>query len=230
MDRPGPASHGHGMDPFEYQQPILVDKTGGHVATVNAVAQASINAGRIDSEAWGPWLAAAFAKTVRRVTPTLFDRLAALPDATVVESTVPSDPSGHGRAVAFPPMQVADFPRDIARAQVSGLELDRRGLVTTPLDRVEHMLAMPGGALVIINDSLGMSTGKEAAQAAHGAWLAGLTDPKAAWPFTDHVAIRRVTGPDFAALAARRDAVPCRDAGRTEFAQPTVTVLAFSRR
>lgn len=209
----------------ELVQVILVDSTGTHAETVTAAAQASLTAFRMASDSWEPWLAASFTKTVRRVKPAQFDLAASRFDARDITVRRHGPPTGMGRALAFAPMLAADFPREVVRAQVAGTDMDRTGL-TRATEATLQFLLDGAECLVVVNDDLGMSTGKECAQAAHGAWLGALA--LGVTPYKVNPVIRRVDQATFDALCARPDGVVCMDAGRTELAGPTRTVVTFT--
>ncbi|MCU6479067.1 hypothetical protein [Arthrobacter sp. A2-55] len=149
-------------------QPIvlLVDKAdpGNHFDAVVAVAMASVAAYAHQpasglSPTWEPWLGQSFAKTVRRADRKAFERIAGTGGQRVY--------LGSAQAIAFTPTTYGHMPKILAHLQVSGTELPRRP---------ENRQADAADVRIVLNASLGMSTGKTAAQAAHAlfAWFTGL--------------------------------------------------------
>ena len=106
---------------------------------------------------WRPWAQGAFAKSVRRADAKMFAKVASeFPCHAMAQI-------GTARAMGFAPMQADSLPKRLAKLQVSGTTLPAGG----------HM--EPTMVRIALNDSLGMSTGKAAAQAAHAlfAWVTG---------------------------------------------------------
>ncbi|MBW4096435.1 MAG: hypothetical protein HIU81_14255 [Acidobacteria bacterium] len=85
--------------------------------------------------------------------------------ATVREAIDAS--SGLVTALAFAPVRYSDMPSDLRRLQVSG----------TCLPSVPQPV-IPGAPTVVLNGTLGMTTGKAAAQAAHAVmdWMINVLD------------------------------------------------------
>ncbi|MFF9202107.1 peptidyl-tRNA hydrolase [Streptomyces sp. NPDC014986] len=113
------------------------------------------------------WQDARIRKVVRRARGAEWRRAEALPGITV---------TGESAEVrVFPPVPLDGWPRDLARLQVSGTDLDDPDPVP-PAD--------PGTPVLWLNPALGMSAGKAMAQAGHGAQLAWWELPdeaRAAW-------------------------------------------------
>ncbi|MGW0335949.1 peptidyl-tRNA hydrolase [Streptomyces sp. NPDC003011] len=107
------------------------------------------------------WQDARIRKVVRRARGAEWRRAEALPGITV---------SGKSAEVrVFPPVPLDGWPKDLARLQVSGTDLDDP---EPPVD------ADPSAPVLWLNPDLDMSAGKAMAQAGHGAQLAwwGLSD------------------------------------------------------
>ena len=196
----------------EYVQAVALLRAGSHEDAVRAVAAASVGAWLAvpDDPAWQPWLAGSFAKSVRRARPAQYAALSGWAAA--------SAGFGDARACAGPPTTYPGMDPRVAGLQVSGTELARAG--------------WPGpgpGPTVLLDDSLGMSTGKAAAQAAHAlfAWAVHLSAPARADWQADGMAfsVLGLPGPDFARAAARPGPVTIADAGHTEVAPGSTTAI-----
>ncbi|NUQ97847.1 MAG: peptidyl-tRNA hydrolase, partial [Streptomyces sp.] len=113
------------------------------------------------------WQDARIRKVVRRARGAEWRRAEALPGITV---------SGKSAEVrVFPPVPLDGWPKDLAKLQVSGTDLD---------DPEPPAKADPAVPVLWLNPDLGMSAGKAMAQAGHGAQLAWweLSDEeRAAW-------------------------------------------------
>lgn len=196
-------------------QPIVLLRAGTHEDAVRAVALASVTAylQTADDPAWTDWLAARFTKTVRRAKAGLFAQITPLAAA---HATV-----GEAQALALVPVSYDEMADSVRKCQVAGTELPRLGWPQANGHGPLH-------PQIAINEDLGMSTGKTAAQAAHGlfAWFLRLADAdRAAWlaqgaPFG-------LTGLDKAAFAehARDARVIINDAGFTEVTPGSATVI-----
>ncbi|MCW4465733.1 hypothetical protein OK351_09460 [Glutamicibacter sp. MNS18] len=148
-------------EPGELVQPIIlrIDKEDpcGQDEGIAAAALASVAAFLQNPEnpAWGPWAAGAFAKSVRRANPKMFAKvLEEFEEHALIEV-------GAAQAAGLVPLPANALPKRLAKLQVSGTELPESGQVFT------------GQVQVVLDGSLGMSTGKACAQAAHAlfAWL-----------------------------------------------------------
>ncbi|WUH90142.1 peptidyl-tRNA hydrolase [Streptomyces sp. NBC_00433] len=158
------------------------------------------------------WQDARIRKVVRRARGAEWRKAAALPGITVT-----------GRAAevrVFPPVPLDGWPKDLAKLQVSGTELDDPEPVAAP----------PEGVPVLwTNPDLTMSAGKAMAQAGHGAQLAWWeldAAERAAWTAAGFPLAVRTPAPDeWARLTAT--ALPVvRDAGFTEIPPGSPTVVA----
>ncbi|WP_030208519.1 peptidyl-tRNA hydrolase [Streptomyces sp. NRRL S-87] len=158
------------------------------------------------------WQDARIRKVVRRARGAEWRKAATLPGLTV-----------HGDAAevrVFPPVPLDGWPKELAKLQVSGTELDDPGPVEAPGNGVPVLWLSP---------ELEMSAGKAMAQVGHGAQLAwwALDDAaRAAWRAADfRLAVRTATPAHWARLTT--DGLPVvRDAGFTEIAPNSATVVA----
>jgi peptidyl-tRNA hydrolase len=210
-------------NPTEYIQPImlLVDKSdpADEADAIRAVALASVRIYAVDRAygnahlpMWTEWLAGPFAKSVRRADPSTFRKaLDQLDPNDCVHVTV-----GTAQAVAYRPVRATEMPKPLKRLQVSGTELTR--------DAKEA--PVNAGPTIVLNDSLGMSTGKAAAQAAHALFLWFLHQN----PDTvrGDANIRFLPEAEFTALIASSGSQHViEDAGRTEIEPGSVTAFAI---
>jgi peptidyl-tRNA hydrolase len=170
------------------------------------------------------WISGRIRKVSRRARGAHWGAVSELPGVTV---------SVDGAEVrALVPGLVSETPREVSRLQISGSELD----VDTPGP-------VPSGVPVLyLNPVVPMTAGKAAAQVGHGTMLlAGLMHASGrdaelkAWALEDfRVAVRTPSrlewgklhpGDDPLGAWRRRQVVAVRDAGFTEVAPGTVTVL-----
>ncbi|SHN74518.1 peptidyl-tRNA hydrolase [Cryptosporangium aurantiacum] len=155
------------------------------------------------------WQGNRIRKVVRRARGSEWRRAAELPGVTVQ--------SGTAEVRVYPPIPVDEWPRDLARLQVSGTELD---------DPAAPGVPDPGTPLVLLSPDVEMTAGKAMAQAGHAAQL-GLwsLDPAVAarWAADGFpLAVRTASGAQWA--AARRSGAPVvRDAGFTEVTPGSAT-------
>ncbi|GHE86148.1 peptidyl-tRNA hydrolase [Streptomyces werraensis] len=158
------------------------------------------------------WQDARIRKVVRRARGAEWRRAEALPGITVTGKTA--------EVRVFPPVPLDGWPKDLARLQVSGTDLDDPDPVP-PAD--------PGVPTLWMNPELEMSAGKAMAQAGHGAQLAWWELPdaaRAAWRAAGFpLAVRTADPADWPALTG--GGLPTvRDAGFTEIAPGSCTVVA----
>ncbi|WP_077797918.1 peptidyl-tRNA hydrolase [Streptomyces sp. JHA26] len=158
------------------------------------------------------WQDARIRKVVRRARGAEWRRAEALPGITVSGKTA--------EVRVFPPVPLDGWPKDLARLQVSGTDLDDP---EPPAD------ADPSAPVLWLNPGLDMSAGKAMAQVGHGAQLAWweLSDgERAAWRDAGFPLAVRTADP------ARWDGLTTsglpvvRDAGFTEIAPGSCTVVA----
>jgi len=164
---------------------------------------------------WELWLDGRWTKTVRRGTGPQLEA-ATLFAATVVEV-------GPARALGFVPVAYADLPAPLVKMQVAKFERERSG------DLVDH----GSGPVVALNPTLEMSTGKCAAQAAHGVfrwWLDRDTHEQEEWvreghPLWVRTELEVLEWADFLASASG----VIHDSGMTETAPGSLTVAVRHR-
>ncbi|MEU9123915.1 aminoacyl-tRNA hydrolase [Streptomyces sp. NPDC048506] len=164
------------------------------------------------AEAVRDWQDARIRKVVRRARGAEWRRAEALPGITV-----------RGREAevrVHPPVPLDGWPKDLARLQVSGTELDDPQPPGPPAD---------GVPVLWFNPALEMSAGKEMAQAGHGAQLAWWElseEERAAWRATGFTLAVRSAAPAAWEALTRSGLPVVRDAGFTEIAPGSCTVVA----
>lgn len=207
----------------EFVQPIAVSRTGSHEDVVRAVALASVtaymNTGDRYARNWNDWLAGPFTKSVRRGTNTQFDE--ADRDSAAYMT------SGEARAIASIPMdaELLRGRKPWCKMQVSHMERERHGFGDWEMARFS--------AHVAINPQVGMTTGKTAAQVAHGlfAWYLSLSPTQrhhwaiVGMPFD--IADDQDTWRAFSGVSYQGHRTEIVDAGRTEIAPNTLTVVVL---
>lgn len=156
------------------------------------------------------WEAVGIRKVVRRARGAEWRRVLDLPGVTVV--------SGTAEVRVHPPIPLDAWPRDLSRLQVSGTELSDR---TGP---------GPAGEVALwVNPGLEMSAGKAMAQAGHAAqlaWWGGDGDARRAWRESGLGCSVRTADPALWADLVRTGLPAVRDAGFTEIAPGSCTVIA----
>ncbi|MFC8267643.1 peptidyl-tRNA hydrolase [Streptomyces cinereoruber] len=162
------------------------------------------------------WQDARIRKVVRRARGAEWRRACALPGITVTGT--------EAEVRVFPPVPLDGWPKDLARLQVSGTDLD---------DPAAPDPAPEGAAVLWFNPDLDMSAGKSMAQAGHGAqllWWAMPDAERTAWREAGFpLAVRTAPAADWPALTTSGLPV-VRDAGFTEIAPGSATVVsAFPR-
>lgn len=198
-------------------QPILVTLDDSHERIVTAAARASLLACEdVASEPWATWLSGRFTKTVRRIKEKELAKLRLL-DTPHVEVE-----SGNMVAMAFEPMAYDAFPKLLKNAQVKGTEAPREAAHADE-DLVEFMREYHT-PLYLINEDLGMSTGKTAAQLAHAYWMAWQTSQSKTPESFPHPPTLWVKQEVFEKYKPAAEQVVT-DAGLTELSGPTETVL-----
>ncbi|MFJ3641385.1 aminoacyl-tRNA hydrolase [Streptomyces sp. NPDC090108] len=158
------------------------------------------------------WEDARIRKVVRRARGAEWRRAEALPGITV---------TGRSAEVRiFPPVPLDGWPKDLVKLQVSGTELD---------DPEPPAGAAPGTPVLWLNPDLEMSAGKTMAQAGHGAqlaWWALSDEERAAWREAGFPLAVRTAGPDEWRELTSAGLPLVRDAGFTEIAPGSSTVVA----
>ncbi|MFE6691237.1 peptidyl-tRNA hydrolase [Streptomyces sp. NPDC057743] len=158
------------------------------------------------------WQDSRIRKVVRRARGAEWRRAAALPGITVA--------GREAEVRVYPPVPLDGWPKDLARLQVSGTELDDPQAPGEP----------PAGTPVLwLNPELEMSAGKAMAQAGHGAqlaWWALSTAQRDAWRTADFPLAVRTAEPSAWASLTDSGLPVVRDAGFTEIAPGSCTVVA----
>ncbi|MGW0843340.1 peptidyl-tRNA hydrolase [Streptomyces sp. NPDC002787] len=164
------------------------------------------------AEVMRDWQDARIRKVVRRARGAEWRRAEALPGITVT--------CGSAEVRVFPPVPLDGWPKDLARLQVSGTDLD------DPEPPAGPDLSVP---VIWMSPDLDMSAGKAMAQAGHGAqlaWWALSDEARTAWQDAGFpLAVRTADPADWSALTG--SGLPLvRDAGFTEIAPGSCTVVA----
>lgn len=164
------------------------------------------------AQAMTDWQDARIRKVVRRARGAEWRRAEALPGITV---------TGEAAEVrVFPPVPLDGWPKELAKLQVSGTDLE---------DPVAPGAPRSGAALLWLNPDLDMSAGKTMAQAGHGAqllwWEMPETDRKAWREAGFPLAVRTADPARWAELTTSGLPV-VRDAGFTEIAPGSCTVVS----
>ncbi|MCX4237125.1 peptidyl-tRNA hydrolase [Streptomyces ortus] len=158
------------------------------------------------------WQDARIRKVVRRARGAEWRRAEALPGITVTGKSA--------EVRVFPPVPLDGWPKDLARLQVSGTDLD------DPEPPADPDAATP---VLWLSPDLDMSAGKAMAQAGHGAQLAWWElsgEDRAAWREAGFpLAVRTADAEHWERLVT--SGLPLvRDAGFTEIAPGSCTVVA----
>lgn len=191
-------------------QPIVLLARGTHADACRAVALASVTAWMAHHEhpSWELWLAGRFTKTVRRAKNENALTRALDTGPAVVERV------GEAAAAALVPTTYYEMDRFVRKLQVTGLDLPREPATVTAV----------GGPTVLVNTDLGVSTGKTAAQVAHGlfAWLLSLDgSARVDWLYGGRqLTVREVSANEVAETVG----LAIHDAGFTEVAPGSATV------
>jgi peptidyl-tRNA hydrolase len=205
------------------------DPEATHEDVVMACALAATKAllGFRDDPIWDEWLAGRFTKTVRRGTKAQL--VAVIPESAGVAVC------NGVQAFAFYPMTYEDFPKPLAKMQVQGLDQPRAGVWTVKAT-LRH-----DDPMVVINPAVEMTTGKMAAQVAHGLMAAVLRRDdrtlgewlRRGMPWGCFTADPGVPGQEFNGAPASewltyvdRCPIHIEDAGFTEVEPGTLTVVA----
>ncbi|MGW0121391.1 peptidyl-tRNA hydrolase [Streptomyces sp. NPDC003327] len=158
------------------------------------------------------WEDARIRKVVRRARGAEWRRAAALPGITVTGAAA--------EVRVFPPVPLDGWPKELAKLQVSGTDLD---------DPAAPGPVPDGAAVLWLNPELDMSAGKAMAQAGHGAqllWWALSETAREAWREAGFpLAVRTAAPEEWPALTSSGLPV-VRDAGFTEIAPGSCTVVS----
>ncbi|MFH9037982.1 peptidyl-tRNA hydrolase [Streptomyces sp. NPDC017966] len=158
------------------------------------------------------WQDARIRKVVRRARGAEWRRAETLPGITVTGKSA--------EVRVFPPVPLDGWPKDLARLQVSGTDLDDPDPVP-PAD--------PTAPTLWLNPALDMTAGKAMAQAGHAAQLAWWRLPdeaRAAWHATGFPLTVRTADPAHWPALTAGGLPTVRDAGFTEIAPGSCTVVA----
>lgn len=164
------------------------------------------------AEAMHAWQDARIRKVVRRARGAEWRRASALPGITVT--------GGTAVVRVFPPVPLDEVPKDLAKLQVTGTDLE---------DPEELPAVEPGVPVLWVNPGLEMSTGKTMAQVGHGAHLAWLRMSEAersAWAASDFHLVVRTAAPGLWKELLTSGLPVVQDAGFTEVAPGSCTVIA----
>ncbi|MCH0568953.1 peptidyl-tRNA hydrolase [Streptomyces sp. MUM 136J] len=158
------------------------------------------------------WQDARIRKVVRRARGAEWRRAEALPGITVTGKSA--------QVRVFPPVPLDGWPKDLARLQVSGTDLD------DPQPPAE-----PDGAAPVLwlSPEVEMSAGKAMAQAGHGAQLAWWElgeEERAAWRDSGFALAVRTAGVERWRRLTGSGLPVVQDAGFTEIAPGSCTVVA----
>ncbi|WP_336112326.1 peptidyl-tRNA hydrolase [Streptomyces sp. PTD9-10] len=158
------------------------------------------------------WEDARIRKVVRRARGSEWRRAEALPGITV---------QGKSAEVrVFPPVPLDGWPKDLAKLQVSGTELD---------DPEPPVPAGHGVPVLWLNPELEMSAGKAMAQAGHSAqlaWWALSDEERTGWREAGFPLAVRIAEPAEWGRLTGSGLPLVRDAGFTEIAPGSCTVVA----
>uniref|UniRef100_UPI0030F41647 peptidyl-tRNA hydrolase n=1 Tax=Streptomyces sp. GSL17-111 TaxID=3121596 RepID=UPI0030F41647 len=159
------------------------------------------------------WQDGRIRKVVRRARGAEWRRAGALPGITVT--------GDRAEVRVYPPVPLDGWPKELAKLQVSGTDLDDPEPVPPPPD--------DGTPVLWLNPELEMSAGKAMAQAGHGAHLAWLRlspADRAAWHAAGFPLAVRTAGPAGWPTLVTAGLPVVRDAGFTEIAPGSPTVVS----
>lgn len=188
-------------------------------AAARAVVAVCLDERAISDEAWQAGLRNWYSRRIRKVARRARNKgwldAQALPGVTAGVDGA--------QARAFVPSAVAHVPHVIRKLQIKGTDLPVDKQASTPWDPCLPLLA--------INADLEMSIGKAAAQVGHASMLLAAdrdVEWVRAWAETGfNLQVRELPAAQFTELSARPDAIVVCDAGYTEVAPNTLTVVAL---
>ncbi|MEU9861603.1 peptidyl-tRNA hydrolase [Streptomyces sp. NPDC047971] len=164
------------------------------------------------AQAMSDWQDARIRKVVRRARGSEWRRAEALPGITV---------TGEAAEVrVFPPIPLDGWPKELAKLQVSGTDLEDPAAPGAP---------RPGAAMLWLNPDLDMSAGKAMAQAGHGAqlaWWAMSAADRETWRGAGFPLAVRTADPARWTELTTSGLPVVRDAGFTEIAPGSCTVVS----
>ncbi|WSY74067.1 peptidyl-tRNA hydrolase [Streptomyces sp. NBC_00879] len=164
------------------------------------------------AQAMRDWQDARIRKVVRRARGAEWRKAAALPGITVTQRTA--------EVRVFPPVPLDGWPKELAKLQVSGTDLD---------DPEPPAVPELAGPVLWLSPGLDMSAGKAMAQAGHGAqlawWELSEADRKA-WREAGFPLAVRIAEPALWQELTVSGLPVVRDAGFTEIAPGSCTVVA----
>ncbi|MFK4101191.1 peptidyl-tRNA hydrolase [Streptomyces sp. NPDC019531] len=164
------------------------------------------------AEVMRDWQDARIRKVVRRARGAEWRRAETLPGITVTGKSA--------EVRVFPPVPLDGWPKELAKLQVSGTDLD------DPEPPVEADAAAP---VLWLSPDLDMSAGKAMAQAGHGAqlaWWALSEEERSAWRDAGFPLAVRTADPGRWGELTGSGLPLVRDAGFTEIAPGSCTVVA----
>lgn len=176
------------------------------------------------AQAMRDWQDARIRKVVRRARGAEWRKASQLPGITVTGPQAPvQEPTAfapYAEVRVFPPIPLDGWPKELAKLQVSGTDLDDPGAPPA---------ADPAGPVLWLSPDLDMSAGKAMAQAGHGAqlawWELSDTDRKAWQEAGFPLSVRTPDAARWRRLTV--SGLPLvRDAGFTEIAPGSSTVVA----
>lgn len=130
---------------------------------------------------WESWKGGKFRKIVKRANPQRFDSLAEDPQAIVSSVQIGNETV---QLLSFPPYYLSDPDTRVKPLQVAGLDYEAQGpylleasTVSTEEPDAAESTAPRKGLVLAYDGSLGATTGKMMAQAAHAAQMMKLKEP-----------------------------------------------------
>ncbi|MEV7425065.1 MULTISPECIES: peptidyl-tRNA hydrolase [unclassified Streptomyces] len=165
------------------------------------------------------WQDARIRKVVRRARGAEWRRATALPGLTLSGTGADTETSSAAEVRVFPPVPLDGWPKELAKLQVSGTELD---------DPEPPPAPAPDVPVLWLSPDLGMTAGKAMAQVGHGAQLLWWELPdkeREAWRAAGFPLAVRTASPAHWRRLISSEVPLVRDAGFTEIA-PGLTVAA----